>query len=105
MDYSVSITHRRIICRIQIEILQDKLSDADKEPLQKAIEKTREVAKGDDVAAIKSAVQELEQVSQAFSKSLYESQAASGGDDAAEETADKPGADDAIDAEFEVKDS
>ena len=50
----------------------DKLSDADKEPLEKAIEKTREVAKGEDTQAIKSAVSDLEQVSQAFSKVLYE---------------------------------
>ncbi len=86
----------------------DKLSDADKAPLQKAVEKTREVAKGDDAQAIKSAVNELEQASHAFSKTLYERGQAAGGDGAATEepagAAAKSSADDAIDAEFEVKD-
>jgi len=50
----------------------DKLTDADKQPLQAAVEKTREVAKGTDVAAIKSAVENLEAASHAFSKVLYE---------------------------------
>ena len=40
--------------------------------VSKAIEKTREAAKGDDVAAIKSAMEELEQASHALSKALYE---------------------------------
>lgn len=87
----------------------DKLSDADKEPLEKAIEKVREAAKGEDAQAIKSAVNELEQASHAFSKVLYESQAAeqaAGGGEAADagQTAAGAADDDAIDAEFEVKD-
>ena len=52
----------------------EKLKDSDKEPLNKAIEKTREVAKGEDIAAIKSAIEELEQASHALSKTLYETQ-------------------------------
>jgi molecular chaperone DnaK len=85
---------------------EDKLSDSDKEPLQAAIEKTREASKGEDVDAIKSAVKELEQASHAVSKALYEKSQAEGG----EGEADQPSADetvdaqdDAIDAEFEVK--
>jgi molecular chaperone DnaK len=90
----------------QIKEQGDKLRDADKEPLTKAIEKTREVAKGTDIAAIKSAVESLEQAAHAFSKILYEQGnaaegAASPGAEGA--TSNKPG-DDAIDAEFEVKD-
>ena len=86
----------------------DKLTDADKEPLRKAIEKTREAAKGEDLDAIKSAVSELEQASHALSQTIYKSAAESGapgaaeadsGQDASSETSD----DDAIDAEFEVK--
>ena len=86
----------------------DKLADSDKEPLKKAIEKVREAAKGEDTQAIKSAVGELEQASHALSKVLYESQAAAkqpGG--AGDQAAAGGGAgdnDDAIDAEFEVKD-
>ena len=37
----------------------EKLADADKEPLKRAIEKVRAAAKGDDVQAIKSSVGEL----------------------------------------------
>jgi molecular chaperone DnaK len=84
----------------------DKLKDADKEPLSKAVAKTREVAKGDDVQAIKSAISDLEQASHALTKTLYEGtrQTASaagarpGGGEAAA-SADE----DTIDAEFEVK--
>jgi len=82
----------------------DKLRDSDKEPLQKAIEKTKEVAKTDDVDAIRAAVNELEQVSHAFSKSLYERQAEAGAAQPAPEAGAEPKKDDdAIDAEFEVK--
>lgn len=85
---------------------EDKLSDSDKEPLQAAIEKTREASKGGDVDAIKSAVKELEQASHAVSKALYEKSETKGGPSdgdqpSADATADAE--DDAIDAEFEVK--
>ena len=93
----------------------DKLSDADREPLQKAIESTREVAKGEDTAAIKSAISDLEQAAHAFSKTLYERGQADAGAAAGGPPPGSPGAeggspagsadDDAIDAEFEVKDS
>jgi molecular chaperone DnaK len=91
----------------------DKLSEADKAPLEAAIKKVRDAATGDEVAAIKSAISELEAASHAFSQSLYKATAAQGGD-GAEPGAETAGAtagaassedDDAIDAEFEVKDS
>ena len=50
-----------------------KLAAADKEAVNKAIEKTREAAKGDDIEAIKAAVHELEQASHALSRTLYAS--------------------------------
>jgi molecular chaperone DnaK len=89
----------------------DKLGDADKQPLEKAIEKTREAAKGSDVAAIKSAVEQLEAASHAFSKVLYEKGAAgaaaatsdAGGGEAGEARTEKKGDDDVIEGEFEVK--
>ncbi len=89
----------------------DKLSDSDKEPLQTAIEKVREVSKEDDVDTIKSAVKELEQASHALSKAMYDNAdtGAAGAGDAETATADEPPEDssttddDAIDAEFEVK--
>ena len=90
-----------------------KLQDADKEAINKAMEKTREAAKGEDVEAIKSAISEMEQASHALSKSLYETTSAQAGpatsgpapeEAAAPEGAESSGGDDdAIDAEFEVK--
>jgi len=87
----------------------DKLADADKTPLQKAIETTREKAKGTDAQAIKSALEQLEAASHAFSKVLYEKGGAAPG--ATSEAADSgpaagsqpKGDDDVIEGEFEVK--
>jgi len=83
----------------------EKLSDSDKAPLEAAITKAREAAKGEDVDAITSAHDSLEQASHALSKVLYEASAARGGQpgDAAQPGAAKGAGDDAIDAEFEVK--
>jgi molecular chaperone DnaK len=84
----------------------DKLSDADKAPLEAAIAKAREMAKGEDADAIQSAHDALEQASHALSKILYEAQAksAEAGEATGGETAGATAAsDDTIDAEFEVK--
>ena len=83
----------------------DKLKDGDKEPIEAAMTKVREAIKGVDTDAIKSAVGELEQASHAMSAAMY---AASEGEEAepaeSAESADAaPAEDDAIDAEFEVK--
>jgi len=80
-----------------------KLSAADKAPLEAAIAKARELAKGEDVDAITSAHDVLEQAAHALSKVLYESvQRGGAGPDGATAQAGKP-SDDTIDAEFEVK--
>ena len=96
----------------------DKLTDADKGPLEQAITTTREKAKGTDVAAIKSAIEQLEAASHAFSKVLYEKGAAAGAGAAgtsndidtgpaagagSHTTQKKEGDDDVIEGEFEVK--
>ncbi|MGD9125887.1 MAG: molecular chaperone DnaK [Planctomycetia bacterium] len=93
----------------------DKLKDADKEAVNQAIEKTREAAKGEDLDAMKSAVRDLEQASHALSQSLYSqggadpaaAAAAAGaapGGPGPEAPSEEPAEeDDAIDAEFEVK--
>jgi len=75
----------------------DKLSDEDKAPLTAAIDKVRQLSMGEDIEEITAAVDALEETAQAFSKALYET-ASSDSDDSEEEN------DDAIDAEFEVKD-
>jgi molecular chaperone DnaK len=86
----------------------DKLTDDDKAPMNAAIDKVKKASEGDDVAAIKQATEELDAASQAFSKVLYEKTGSEGGDAAA---AGQPAGataadndDDAIDADFEVKD-
>ena len=80
----------------------DKLKEGDKEPIEAAMTKVREAIKGVDTDAIKSAVGELEQASHAMSAAMY---AASEGEEAepAESADAAPAEDDAIDAEFEVK--
>ena len=82
----------------------EKLSASDKAPLEAAITKAREAAKGEDVDAITSAHDSLEQAAHALTKILYEATAARGG--TAPGTGGEGGkapADDTIDAEFEVK--
>ena len=85
----------------------ESLQDSDKQALESAIKKVRDAAAGDDVDKIKSAVQELEAASNAFSEALYQSATASTAE--ASESSGNNGTessaadDDAIDAEFEVK--
>ena len=80
------------------------LSASDKAPLEAAVAKAREMTKGEDVDAINSAHDALEQAAHALSKVLYEATAQRGGT-APEGTsaATGKGPDDTIDAEFEVK--
>lgn len=82
----------------------DKLGASDKAPLEAAVAKVREKAKGDDAVAINQALDELEKASHAMAQHLYKAAgpgaspqpggAAPGGE---------KGKDDVIDAEFEVK--
>ena len=86
----------------------DKLKDSDKQPLEAAIAKAREAAKGDNVDAIKNAITELEHASNAMNKVLYEAgnAGAAGAQPGAGDTGasgKQGGDDDVIDAEFEVK--
>jgi molecular chaperone DnaK len=94
-----------------------KLSDADKAPIQSAIEKLKQTASRDDVAAIRQAIEELQQASHAMAQHLYSQgqggPGAGGAGPGAGPSTDGhggPGAggpsggkEDVIDAEFEVK--
>jgi molecular chaperone DnaK len=92
-----------------------KLNPADKEAVNEAIKRTREAAKSDNLETIKAALHELEQASHALSRSLYQHTAGQAGPGAAgpgagpqpdggRKAGGAPGAEDeAIDAEFEVK--
>ncbi|MDR2115907.1 MAG: molecular chaperone DnaK [Planctomycetaceae bacterium] len=86
------------------------LNQTDKDAVNAAIGKTREAIATDDLAQIKSASSQLEQASHAMSKAMYEAAAAANAAKQGAETAEAMGAnpqakgdDDAIDAEFEVK--
>ena len=87
---------------------EDKLTDADKAPMNQAIEKVKKACEGDDVEAIRQATNELESASQAFSKVLYDKAGGDAGQAQSPEGAGSAAAsdsdDDAIDADFEVKD-
>ena len=52
----------------------DKVSEADKAPIQAAIEKVKQAASKDDVDAIRQAIGELEQASHAMAQHLYAKQ-------------------------------
>ncbi len=81
----------------------DKLTDADKAPMEAAIKKVRDAISSGQTEAIKSATNELEQASAAFSKALYEKAGAAPADGATPASNATASNDDAIDAEFEVK--
>jgi molecular chaperone DnaK len=89
---------------------KEKLSEGDRTALEAAIKKTRDVANSGDADRIKAALSELEQASHAVSKAMYESASraqaagpAAGPESATAGAATGKGPDDAIDAEFEVK--
>ena len=87
----------------------DKVSEADKAPIESAVKKVRDAIGKEDLAALKTATSELEQVSNAMAQHLYSKAGAGGqpgGPDAGPTTpggSDKKGGDDVIDAEYEVK--
>jgi len=84
----------------------DKIDDSAKSAMEAAIKKVNDAAAGEDTDAINRAIEELNQASHAFSKTIYEKAAQAG---ASPETAgagagtSKSDGDDVIDAEFEKK--
>jgi molecular chaperone DnaK len=87
--------------------LGDKVTEADKAPINAAINKVKSVKEGSDVSAIKSAINELMQASEFMAKHVYEKAGAAGGAPGGSAPPPPPGGgkggDDVIDAEFEVK--
>ena len=87
--------------------LGDKVTESDRAPITAAVNKVKTAITGTDVQAIKSAVSELEQASQAMAQHLYK-KGPEGGPAGAQTPPPGPGGDgkggdDVIDAEFEVK--
>jgi molecular chaperone DnaK len=83
----------------------DKLSDADKAPINSAVERVKQAMSRDDVNAIRQALNELQQAAHAMSQHIQQKAGGGGGPSSGPEPrADgKGGKDDVIDAEFEVK--
>ncbi len=83
----------------------DKLSESDKAAVHAAIQKVRDAEQRQDLAALKSALHELEQASTAMAQHLYASAGAqpSSGTSGATPSGKKGGGDDVVDAEYEVK--
>ncbi len=95
-----------------LEEHKDKLSESDRAALSAAIEKVNEAKKGEDLAELTRALDDLQRASQAMSEHLYAGAAAGGpgqqaGGDAGAGAAGAAGAepkpDDVIDVEFEEK--
>ncbi len=82
----------------------DKVGEADKAPLTRAMDRVKDAMKGTDTAALRSAVADLDAAAQAMSQ-FFSDAAAGGGPTGATPSggeAKKP-SDDVIDAEYEVK--
>ncbi len=78
--------------------LGDKISADEKASIQAAVDKLKEVNKGNDVAAIKEATEEVQKAFYAVSEKLYQNAAPQDGQGAA------PGNDGPIDADYETVD-
>jgi molecular chaperone DnaK len=81
----------------------DKITAADKAPIERAIEKVKGLKDGTDLDALKAAVAELDTASQAMAQHLYKAAGAAPGATPSTPTPDKKDGDDVIDAEYEVK--
>jgi molecular chaperone DnaK len=79
----------------------DKITAADKAPIEKAIEKVKGLKDGTDLAALKTAVAELDTASQAMAQHLYKAAGAGAATPSSEP--EKKAGDDVVDAEYEVK--
>ena len=82
----------------------EKVSEADKAGLVRAMDKVKSVKDGSDLAAIKTAVGEMDTASQAMAQHLYSQPGPQTPGAATPSSAEeKKGGDDVIDAEYEVK--
>ncbi len=92
--------------------LGDKVPESDAQTIREKIAALREAAKGDDAAAIRSAIEEANQAFSAVSQQMYEQAGAASPEAEAEQaegttggpTGAAPSSDDVIDAEFEATD-
>ena len=83
--------------------LGDKVSDAEKEPIKAAIEHLKEVNKGNDVAAIKTAIEEAQKAFYPVAEKLYQ-QATPQGEAGCGGDCGSCGSDGVVDADYETVD-
>ena len=83
--------------------LGDKVSEAEKEPIKAAIENLKEVNKGNDVAAIKNAIEEAQKAFYPVAEKLYQ-QANPQGDAGCAGDCGNCGSDGVVDADYETVD-
>ena len=81
----------------------EKVSEADKAVVTRAVEKVRDAAKGSDLSALKRATEELDTAAQAMARQMQSGPAGGPPPGAAPSDAGPKGGDDVIDAEYEVK--
>jgi len=97
--------------RKSLEEHGDKVSAETRGQIESAMSNLEDKLKGDDAAALEAAMRQLEQASMELGKAIYEAEAAktagaaAGGEPGrgAGDAGKKPGGDETIDAEFEVK--
>ena len=88
----------------------EKLNADEQEKIKAAIDKLKKAMEGDDAAAIKTAMEELNQASHKLAEAMYakasqaQAQAAGGAAPAGAESAESTKAEDVVDADFEVSD-
>ncbi|MGN0998401.1 MAG: molecular chaperone DnaK [Faecousia sp.] len=83
--------------------LGDKIDASEKASIQSAIDKLKEVNKGNDVAAIKAATEEVKQAFYKVSEKLYQQSGAQGAQ-GAQGGYQQPGDDGVVDADYETVD-
>src|SRR5262249_19895818 len=81
----------------------DKMSDADKAPLRSAIDKVKQAASGQDIAAIDQALSDLERALYAMQQHFSQGAGRDAGAPPPSGDGQTKGKEDVIDAEFEVK--
>ena len=79
--------------------LGDKISDSEKAPILAAVEKLKELNKGNDIQAIKNATEEVQKAFYAVSEKLYQQAAPQGGNPGGQ-----GGDDGVVDADYETVD-
>jgi molecular chaperone DnaK len=88
----------------QLKELGDKVSADDRQPIDAAIERCRSAAKGEDVAAMKSAIESLQQTMMAMGQAMYQKgQPGAAAGAGPEPTRPGKADDDTIDVEFKEK--